>query len=114
MPDHEEAVREAAKAVWRQLASSGRHTGVLEDFEAAIRASERAKYAALVEAADVFDRFYAFVQAAEELGHVDPLTEHTCVASLSVGGASDYLWVGNFMKLRAALAALQSKEGTNE
>jgi len=103
MPDHEEAVREAAKAVWGQLSSSGRHTGVLEDFESAIRASERAKYAALVEAAE---NALTLIAHGDYHNGVTDSTGSVDEGEVRAGRIYGYL--------HAALAALQSKEGTNE
>lgn len=92
MPDHEEVVREAVSELHAlfQRNQIGRWPDEVDAFEHAIRASERAKYAALVEAATAIDSLADFAQVIAQR-EVEP---------------------GPFTRLKVALAALQ--EGTNE
>ena len=104
MPDHEEAVREAREGVLNEYEIS--HFApmtALDAFEDAIRASERAKYAALVEAATTALRLIGIGDFRN--GVTDP------TGSLDEGDVRAW---GIYSELSAALTALQSKEGTNE
>lgn len=122
MPDHEEAVREARRVAIESLTSLSHHgsckanhervrdhgdcdcgewgdAAVLIDAVAATsRASERAKYAALVEAAR------AVVHYQSPHGHVTPRPDGV---KARCGGPKLCISCG----VEAALAALQSKEG---
>ena len=108
MPDHEEAVREARLAMNGAFIDAHKYgrpvkvSNAVDAFESAIRASERAKYAALVEAAENGLRLIA--SGSYHNGVTDP------TGSIDEGEVRAGQIYG---ALRAALAALQSKEGTN-
>jgi hypothetical protein len=51
-----------------------------------------------------FAVFLAWIEAAAEVGDMDPITDRSCVTSIHPGGGSHYLWVGDFRRAAEAIA----------
>ncbi len=58
-------------------------------------------------ALEPFAGFGVWLEAAAELGEVEPLSDHTAIMSLSVAGGSNYIWMH---QLREALKILEATE----
>lgn len=72
----------------------------------AVRAESAERERALRGALAKFANFGTFIEAAAELGEIDDLTDHTCVVSMMVAGASDYIWMSDLRAARAAAEAI--------
>jgi hypothetical protein len=86
-------VETAALEVERLLAENRQLRGRAERAEAALRP---------------FAVFLAWIEAAAEVGDLDPITDQSCVTSIHPGGGSHYLWVGDFRRAAEAIAGLDA------
>jgi hypothetical protein len=55
-----------------------------------------------------FAVFLAWIEAAVEVGDLDPITDTSCVTSIHPGGGSHYLWVSDFRRAQEALLGLDA------
>src|SRR5690606_17484190 len=95
-------------ATWRTIAEENlrlvTEVHALLQTRTAERDAARAEVERLRAAGEIFASYITGLEAAVELGEVDPFDEHAVVTGLSVGGGSIALTVAHFRALRAALS----------
>jgi hypothetical protein len=77
-----------------------------DDWDEKARLRERADRAEA--ALRPFAVFLAWIEAAVEVGDLDPITDQSCVTSIHPGGGSHYLWVGDFRRAQEAILGLDA------